>query len=227
MRVPRAFVRSALASLLLLIGTSPATAHADHPRAGNKAPCPTTHRTRVPGFEPPKQYTPYYRNDWRLGPKSLPRTGPLGKMLKGYQRTDHTSANRFLACYWQTGTATEKPGWWFPDNDGFVLKNGKPVEHPVTLRKGQLVDLFGSGLGSFLAPAGTPYAKRAIPPSNLDQYVEYCPFSYHLYRVVKPFTVDAGPIRPWFGQPGLGLQYKTREKIPQLATEHKLEEIPT
>ncbi|MGW7522284.1 TNT domain-containing protein [Streptomyces sp. NPDC054783] len=227
MRVPRAFVRSALASLLLLIGTSPATAHADNPRAGNKAPCPTTHRTRVPGFEPPTQFTPYYRNDWRLGPKYLPQSGPLGKMLKGYHRTDHTSAGQFLACYWQTDPTTKKQGWWFPDNDGFVLKNGKPVERPVTLRKGQLVDLFGSGLGSFLAPAGTPYAKRAIPPSNLDQYVEYCPFSYHLYRVVMPFTVDAGPIRPWFGQPGLGLQYMTREKIPQLATEHKLEEIPT
>ncbi|MER6075085.1 TNT domain-containing protein [Streptomyces sp. NPDC001817] len=226
MRVPRAFVGSALASLLLLIGTSPATAHTDHARAGKKASCPTTHRDRGPASAPTTQYMPYYRNDWRLGPKYLPQTGALGKMLKGYQRTDHTSAARFLACYWETDPATGKSGWWYPDNHGFVLKNGKPVEHPVTLRKGQLVDLFGSGFGNFLAPAGTPYAKRAIPPSNLDQYVEYCPYSYHLYRVLQPFTVEAGPIRPWFGQPGLGLQYYTTETIPSLAGQHKLVELP-
>ncbi|MGW2650670.1 TNT domain-containing protein [Streptomyces sp. NPDC001393] len=227
MRVPRAFVGSAVASLLLLIGTSPATAHVDHAHAGNKAHCPTTHRDRGPSSAPTKQYMPYYRSDWRLGPTYLPRSGPLGKMLKGYQRTDHTSANTFLACYWETDPATGKMGWWYPDNHGFVLKNGKPVEHPLTLRKGQLVDLFGSGHGNFLAPAGTPYAKRAIPPSNLDQYVEYCPYSYHLYRVTQPFTVEAGPIRPWFGQPGLGLQYYSTDTIPTLVDHHKLVEIPT
>ncbi|WP_369393197.1 TNT domain-containing protein [Streptomyces sp. CG1] len=227
MRVPRAFVGSALASLLLLIGTSPATAHADHARAGNKAHCPSTHRDRGSNPAPTTPYMPYYRNDWRLGPEHLPQSGALGKMLKGYQRTDHTSAARFLACYWQTDPKTGKSGWWYPDHNGFVLNNGKPVEHPVTLRKGQLVDLFGSGYGTFLAPAGTPYAKRAIPPSNLDQYVENCPYSYHLYRILQPFTVEAGPIRPWFGQPGLGLQYLTAQTIPTLANEHKLEELPT
>ncbi|MEU6769694.1 TNT domain-containing protein [Streptomyces sp. NPDC046759] len=227
MRVPRALVGSAVASLLLLIGGAPATAHADHgPHAGHKAHCPTTHRTRGTNTAPTTQYQPYYLDDWRLGPRYLPRTGALGKMLKGYQRTDHTSAKRFLACYWQTDLTTGKPGWWYPDNQGFVLKNGKPVEHPVTLRKGQLVDLFGSGLGNFLAPAGTPYAKRAIPPSNLDQYVENCAYSYHLYRILKPFTVEAGPIRPWFDQPGLGLQYVTAQNIPTLAKEHKLVELP-
>lgn len=32
--------------------------------------------------------------------------------------------------------------------------------------------------------------------------------NYHLYCVLRPFTVDAGPIAPWFEQRGLGLQYK-------------------
>ncbi len=31
---------------------------------------------------------------------------------------------------------------------------------------------------------------------------------YHEYQVIKTFTVDAGPIAPWFGQPGHGLQFQ-------------------
>ena len=226
MRVLRTFLGSALASLLLLIGISPATAQADYARAGNAVYCPTAHRGRGSNSAPPTAYQRYYLNDWRLGPKFLPRKGALGMMLRGYQRTDHTSAYRFLACYWQTDPQTKKSGWWYPDNNGFVLRNGKPVEHSVTLRKGQLVDLFGSGNGNFLAPAGTPYAKRAIPPSNLDTFVKNYPYEYHLYRVLKPFTVQAGPIRPWFGQPGLGLQYLTKSAVSDLVKMMYLDALP-
>ncbi|MET7450372.1 TNT domain-containing protein [Streptomyces sp. NPDC005574] len=225
MRVLRAFVGSAIASLLLLIGISPTAAYADHPRTGHGAHCPTEHRSRGNNSAPAKELDPYFLDDWRLGPQPLPHTGALGAMLKGYHRAGGTSAYWFLGCYWQTDPKTGKSGWWYPDNNGFVLKNGKPVEHSQTLRKGQLVDLFGSGFGNFLAPAGTPYAKRAIPPSNLDTYVAAYPLSYHLYRVLEPFTVHAGPIRPWFGQPGLGLQYVTDSPIPTLVGSQKLQEL--
>lgn len=225
MRVLRAFAGSVLASLLLLIGISPATAQADHSRPGHSTYCPTADRARGTNSAPTTAYERYYLDDWRLGPKYLPQSGAIGAMLRGYQRTDHTSAYWFLGCYWQTDPTTGKSGWWYPDHQGFVLENGKPVERTVTLRKGQLVDLFGSGLGNFLAPAGTPYAKRALPPSNLDTYVSRYPFSYHLYRVDQPFTVEAGPIRPWFGQPGLGLQYVTTDTIPTLVSAHKLKEL--
>ncbi|MEV5952650.1 TNT domain-containing protein [Streptomyces sp. NPDC051987] len=226
MRVLRAFAGSALASLLLLIGISPATAQTDHPSARKSVDCPVTNRSRGTNTAPQTAYQTYYLNDWRLGPVHLPHQGALGRMLKGYQRTDHTSAYWFLGCYWQTDPQTGKSGWWYPDNNGFVLKNGKPVEHALTLRKGQLVDLFGSGFGNFFAPAGTPYAKRAIPPSNLDTYVKTFPYSYHLYRVLKPFTVEAGPIRPWFGQPGLGLQYLTKSSVSDLVTAKYLDALP-
>ena len=226
MRVLRAFVGSVLASLLLLIGISPATAQAGHPGTGNAAHCPTAQRDRGSNVAPPTAYQRYYLDDWRLGPTYLPQMGALGKMLKGYKRTDHTSAYWFLGCYWQTDPQSGKSGWWYPDHNGFVLKNGKPVKHSVTLHKGQLVDLFGSGFGNFLAPAGTPYAKRAIPPSNLSTFVKDIPYNYHLYRVSKPFTVDAGPIRPWFGQPGLGLQYLTKSPVSDLVTAKYLAALP-
>jgi hypothetical protein len=170
---------------------------------GDRPYCPTRDRSADTNtFIPPPLQT-YYLGDWRLGPEQLPRTGPIGQLLRGYERLDDLSASAFLACYWNTATN----GWWFPDQDGYVLKNGQPVKRQVTLEHGQKLDLFGSGLGRFLAPAGTPYENRAVPPSNLDTSDPNYPFGYHLYEVVIPFTVDAGPIRPWFGQPGLGLQY--------------------
>jgi hypothetical protein len=226
MRVLRAFMGSALASLLLLTGISPATAQAVHPRAGNTAYCPTENRSRGSNGAPETTDQRYYRNDWRLGPAYLPQRGALGRMLRGYEHADHLSVSQFLACYWQTDPQTGKSGWWYPDNNGFVLRNGKPVEHSTTLHRGQLVDLFGSGFGNFLAPAGTPYASRAIPPSNLDTYTEDYPYSYHLYRVIRPFTVEAGPIRPWFGQRGLGLQYVTKSAVSDLVTLKYLQALP-
>jgi hypothetical protein len=61
--------------------------------------------------------------------------------------------------------------------------------------------------GSFLGPAGLPYSTRSIPPQNLDgSPASGC--NYHDCRVDKAFTVDAGPIAPWFGQPGGGTQFQ-------------------
>jgi hypothetical protein len=221
-RALRHFLWSAIASLLL-VGFAPATVHADSGHARPGATCPSDARARGNNSAPNPALEPYFLTDWRLGPQDLPRTGPIGAMLRGYDRLGHTSPYWFLGCYWQTDPVSGKSGWWYPDHDGFQLdRQGNPIEKTVTLHTGQLVDLFGSGRGTFLAPAGTPYAKRAIPPSNLDAYTEAYPSSYHLYRVIAPFDVDAGPIRPWFGQPGLGLQYMTRISIPDLISGEKL-----
>ena len=51
------------------------------------------------------------------------------------------------------------------------------------------------------------YATRSIPPQNLDA-TPPAARNYHDYRVIRPLTVDAGPIAPWFAQPGGGLQYQ-------------------
>jgi hypothetical protein len=168
-------------------------------------PCPITHRAQST-IPPPTPAYPqgYFHGDWRLGPGFLPSTPPLAPLLRNYRRTDNESSRQFIECYWNDQTH----GWWFPDNNGFVLDNqGNPIETPATLTPGQRVDLFGTGAGRFLAPAGTPYNQRALPPSNLDTLTNAFPFGYHLYEVEKPVSVQAGAIRPWFGQPGLGLQY--------------------
>ncbi|MEV6261156.1 TNT domain-containing protein [Streptomyces sp. NPDC051784] len=230
MRVLRNIAWSAIGSLLLLVGLTPTAAHADTDGTSTtvrpRATCPTDDRTRSTNGAPNPALERYYLDDWRLGPRVLPTSGAIGRMLKGYDRTGPTSAYWFLGCYWQTNPVSGESGWWYPDNDGFVLdRAGNPVKKTLTLRVGQLVDLFGSGRGNFLAPAGTPYAKRAIPPSNLVRYTDDYPYSYHLYRVEEAFTVEAGRIRPWFGQPGLGIQYKTAQRVSELVTAEKLEAL--
>ncbi|WUD75719.1 TNT domain-containing protein [Streptomyces sp. NBC_00510] len=84
----------------------------------------------------------------------------------------------------------------------------------LTLAVGQRIDRFGNESGRFLAPAGSPYSQRSIPPSSLNTFDAGYPFNYHLYKVVKPFTVLAGPAEPWFGQPGNGLQYVLKGTVP-------------
>ena len=155
---------------------------------------------------------PYLLMNVRLGPKYLPLRGPVAKMLVGYIRYDDSAPYTFIACYWKT---TPYANWRYPSDNGFVVVDGKPVEHTITLRPGQEIDLFGnpgskdptgSSGGQFLSPAGTPYEDRALPPTNLDTYPGNHPFNYYLYKVVKKFSVLSGPIAPWFDQPGGGIQ---------------------
>ncbi|KAK4139197.1 uncharacterized protein C8A04DRAFT_16070, partial [Dichotomopilus funicola] len=44
------------------------------------------------------------------------------------------------------------------------------------------------------------------------------PYNYHVYTVIKPLEVLAGPIAPWFGQAGAGVQYKLYQSVGTLIT---------
>ena len=146
----------------------------------------------------------YYHDDSRLGPEQLPWLGPVGSQLIGYQRTGYLPAQRFLDTYYDPATQS----WRYPPLNGYLIgPDGKPIEFAMTLVPGLRMDRYGSEYGGFLAPAGSPYWSRSIPPSNLDGTPpQSC--NYHVYRVVRSFAVDAGPIAPWFAQPGGGLQYQ-------------------
>ncbi|WP_406194330.1 TNT domain-containing protein [Kitasatospora sp. NBC_01560] len=146
--------------------------------------------------------------DPRLGPDDLPRIGPVGRELIGYRRTGGLSEDKFLATYYSPTANNGAPGWIYPPANGYVtLPDGTPVEFELTLYPNQNIDRFGSEYGSFLAPEGLPYASRSIPPQSLDS-TPAASCNYHDYKVLKPFKVHAGPIAPWFGQPGYGLQYQ-------------------
>jgi Tuberculosis necrotizing toxin len=145
----------------------------------------------------------YIDGDYRLGPATTPTEGTVAFELIGYNRFDGLSPQRFIADYWNSATGS----WNYPPDNGYLIVNGQPVEFQETLVPGQSIDRFGSLYGSFLAPFGTPYAERSIPPSSLDDAPSFT-CNYHTYKVDKPFTVEAGPIAPAFGQPGFGLQYQ-------------------
>jgi hypothetical protein len=202
----RRFALALVVALFVWVGVTPTpTADAAPPYFSR---CPTANaefgQSNAP--TPPQDF---FLGDWRLGPKQLPKSSPIGPIVRFYHRFNGITPRAFLACYWKDTGDPSTSGWWYPKNNGFLTINGEPVVFRVTLRVGQDVDLFGSGQGRFLAPAGTRYGRRAIPPSNLDTYDPSCPFGYHLYDVMAPFTVDAGPIAPWFNQRGGGLQYFT------------------
>ncbi|HET9173362.1 MAG TPA: TNT domain-containing protein [Actinospica sp.] len=144
----------------------------------------------------------YYEGNALLGPQDLPDFGPVGFQLIGYDRTGFQSPADFLAQF------RNASGWIYPPDNGYQLDgSGNPIEWRQRLFRGQDIDRYGSVYGSFLAPAGTPYAQRAIPPTSLES-TPAASCNYHDYVVLKPFTVDAGPIAAWFDQPGGGLQYQ-------------------
>jgi RHS repeat-associated protein len=94
-----------------------------------------------------------------------------------------------------TTTSLSRSPW--PGNSGFIEGT---VERQF-LMPGQVVDRYGFGGGRFVSPAGTSVKARALRPGT-----DTLPFNS--YQVVKPIEVNAGGVQPWFGQPGLGMQYE-------------------
>ncbi|MBT2490976.1 TNT domain-containing protein [Streptomyces sp. ISL-96] len=193
-------IRTVLAALGITAATVLAPAASAAPQPPEKWP--------AAGASRPGPCTGSYEDDARLGPKWLPRKHekPVGPLLKGYKRTGKLSSEEFLKEYWQ-GPA-DSGGWKYPPNDGFGEVNGEVDKAPTELRSGQHLDRFGSEYGAYLAPAGDPYAKRALPPQNLNTREPSVPCDYRVYKVAKPFRVWQGSIAPWFEQPGGGQQIK-------------------
>lgn len=164
----------------------------------------------------------YFCGDARLGPKKLPKLFPLDDITQPYDRLGGLCAAEFLAKWTTNGS------YHYPDNQGFMVStSNEPIKGNATLPAGTMLDRFGSEYGSFLSPAEAPYPQRAIPPSNLDapKVKPFYPYNYHVYKVVKPFDVEAGPIAPYFGQPGAGTQYRTFSNIMTLIKDGFLEPI--
>lgn len=105
------------------------------------------------------------------------------------------------------------PDWDKLPKDGFA--NGKSF--PSTLKPGTVLDRYGSGSGTFLSPAGTPFELRSLPWAH-------DPSKLRTYRVIKDLEVQEGAIAPGFGRDGGGTQFKTGKSIDDLLGEF-LEEV--
>ena len=97
--------------------------------------------------------------------------------------------------------------------DGALTEPVKRVLEP-----GVLLDRYGTPKGNFVAPKGTPYEMRSLPPGAEKG-------EYHIYEVVKPVETWESVVAPWFGEVGLGTQYKFEKTIEQLVKEGYLREV--
>jgi hypothetical protein len=195
-------VTTAFAAALTLGVTGAGAVHAASTTQTAARPSVAVRADMRPQTPPDQCSAASYDGNPLLGPADLPFIGRVGRQLVGYQRTGGMSVPDFLATY-RDAAGT---GWIYPPGNGFVLDRfGNPVVWISRLERGTLVDRYGSVYGSFLAPEGTAYARRSIPPSNLGSNPPgSC--NYHVYRVLRPFDVDAGRTAPWFAQPGGGIQ---------------------
>ena len=93
----------------------------------------------------------------------------------------------------------------YPPNDGAIGQTDK-----VVLNQGAIVDRYGSIRGRFLSENLTAFNQRSLPRTiNKEEY--------HVYRVVKTIiNVKKGIVAPWFGQDGLGIQYRLQDTIKEL-----------
>lgn len=174
---------------------------------------PRACRGLVPAPIAPALRPYFFCGDWRLGPKRLPTRGELGRILHRYDRLGGLTAVRFLDRWWDPAADSGQGDWRYPPDDGYTHRNQTVLAAPYTLRKGLKLDRFGGEAGRFLAPLGTTYGKRSIPPSSLNTMDPRYPYDYHVYKVAKPVTVCAGKTAPGFEQPGLGTQFVTSSQF--------------
>lgn len=106
-------------------------------------------------------------------------------------------------------------GWFrYPDD----TDPAKPYAIPGTVRElsgellqtqlnGAVLDRIGHPGGAWLAPAGTPYGERALPPDSLQK-----PYHVYVVHAENPlpvgWTIEESKATPWFGHSGGGLQYR-------------------
>ena len=73
----------------------------------------------------------------------------------------------------------------------------------------RLTRRFGSEFGRFFANPGVSWDARALPYDRTK-------LPYAVYVVQQPVVVETCAIAPWFGAPGLGVQYKTEVNVQTL-----------
>jgi hypothetical protein len=103
-------------------------------------------------------------------------------------------------------SAPKPSGPYWPGNGGF---NGQITRQ--TIPAGTVIDRYGSPMGKYVAPVGTPYTARALPQAAYKQKGDLTQ-----YVVLKPIPANVGPATPAFGQRGGGTQYQFSLSMKEL-----------
>ncbi|KAA8651031.1 hypothetical protein EYZ11_011316 [Aspergillus tanneri] len=153
-------------------------------------------------------------NNKFLGPSVLTAANDdeWSSLFEGYSPLGTYCPKAFLDKFAPSGNK-----YIYPEMDGALLDTeGKPVTTTYTLPEGMELDRFGSKYGGYLAPRDTPFSWRSIPPSNLNKYPDSPQYNYWVWVVKESFNITGGPIAPWFGQNGYGLQFHQESGLKQL-----------
>lgn len=101
-------------------------------------------------------------------------------------------------------------------NGGYPPAAGFVSISVVSLKKGTKLDRYGSLYGSFVAPQGASFGSRALPAKSKNSM-------YYRFRVIKEIpNVSAGKAIPWFGEAGMGIQYKFQSSVKTLISDKYL-----
>ena len=112
------------------------------------------------------------------------------------------------------GRLQEALGIWPPNGGAYA-----PI-YDATLEQGALLDRYGYPGGNYLSPLGNSFGGRALP----SYYESTKP--YFQYEVIQPITgVTQSSALPWFGQPGMDVQFQTPQTVQWYLDNGYLKEI--
>jgi hypothetical protein len=144
-----------------------------------------------------------------LAPKEL---GSVGNVALGVDRAQvlaniadsqgARASSNFGQFVKNEGQVQANLGIWPPNSGGYAPTYG------TMLDVGTQLDRFGYPGGTFVSPLGASFESRALPPSYLDTK------PYFQYEVVQPIPgVTEAKALPWFGQPGMGMQFQLPKPV--------------
>jgi hypothetical protein len=76
------------------------------------------------------------------------------------------------------------------------------------LKPGTQIDRYGLPTGRFASPAGTGRGMRALRPGSSTDLTTY--------EVTRRLPAETGVVAPWFGETGLGIQYRLPAPVADL-----------
>jgi hypothetical protein len=127
---------------------------------------------------------------------------------------DPTPVGELVLLSQAAGSTSRALVTYYPSANGFI-----GATRQMTLARGTLIDRFGgSAYSQFFSPIGTPIQARSLPAATAAQ-------ALRTFEVLSPMQVEAGRVAPWFGQLGLGVQYRSPATLGELLENQVLREI--
>ncbi|OKL61114.1 hypothetical protein UA08_03459 [Talaromyces atroroseus] len=165
--------------------------------------------------------TTAFCSDSRLGPTAIPTHTMIASMFTDYGRFGRECPQGYYDTWIEYDGSVPKP-----PQDGFRLdSNGKKISYMTSIPNNTEIDRFGWPNGSFVSLAGRPFSERSIPPSNILKRGEDGLIYGRWLTIEEIDNVEAGPVAPWYNQPGNGTQYLLPDSTWNLVDQGFLQEI--